>query len=584
MISVMLVAQNEKERQILTMALEQLGVKVIHSEANYSSFIKVSQYAPEIALVEIPRNNIEQTRFIALVRKNRSMWKSLVIGYGNKMPKADQKHIDVFVDHYLERPLKFAKIVELIKEKASKLDKEIKKEIVPDATGRKKDLVEILSGDTMAMRKIELIVKNISTLMAFPFTVAKVLRITEDSKTCADDLAKVINVDSTITTHVMRIANTVFYLNRQPIENVKEAIVRIGFVETKRITIVMTVMDVVNSKLRTLGFSRIGFWYYSLATAIIAVEIVNKTKFFSSEEAFLGGLLHSFGIILWDEFFPEIFQNILEKTTSRRASFVDTELDTLQISQFDIVRELFQDWKIPSLVIEGVCRYSKIPQYNECKSEEDQFALIIYLASMYAKIFLFGKSCDMYVHPIKKWMLDDVKMSGNSPRHFYYSVRQKLQMYKSYLNISTESENLFTITKPSAVYIGVYTPPSMPFFSMENTLTDCGFKVVRIMSLSKPEVYFEKLHLICFFSDKDIPSEEIERLTTIPSRYQIKNSDHKNMTSVLAMVENDSPLLDDTTESHFHVIKNEFDMREFSALMEDILSKEQGVTAFGDQA
>ena len=46
MLSIMLMCENERELQILSMAFDQMGVRTIKSKPSYDNYIKSQQYNP----------------------------------------------------------------------------------------------------------------------------------------------------------------------------------------------------------------------------------------------------------------------------------------------------------------------------------------------------------------------------------------------------------------------------------------------------------------------------------------------------------------------------------------------------------
>ncbi len=200
------------------------------------------------------------------------------------------------------------------------LNKTIEKRDI--ASERKEDISLILHPDTEPGRKIGAMVRHIANLAAFPFIVAKVLKIAGDEGTGAIELARAARADPYIVAHLLKISNSVFFAStHHRINSVKDAIIRIGFMETRRIVMGMSVMKLFETRNKNLGFDRVDFWYHSLAVAIIAEHAARRAGSVDAEEAFLAGLLHDLGIILLDDYFPEVFDAVLHDTAQHAGSF-----------------------------------------------------------------------------------------------------------------------------------------------------------------------------------------------------------------------------------------------------------------------
>lgn len=575
MVCIMLLAQNEKERQILTMAFEQLGAKVVQTAPSYSNYVKVSQYEPDIILIDFPKINSEQIHFVTLVRKNEKMKSCYIIGYGNHFPHGDKQHIIEHADILLERPLKFSLLLKLIETKLKPQNKSLQIPINKVQNEKSSDLSEILNTNTLPMKKVELIVKHISSLLAFPFTVAKVLKITEDSKSGAGDLSKIIKSDSVISTNVLRIANTVFYASRGgKISAVKDAIIRIGFVETKKIVMTMSVMELFDSKLKTLGFNRMDFWHYSLACAIIAENIGKRSNVLNSEELFLAGLLHGFGIILWDEFFPQIFQMILQKTTENGHSFFSTEKEILYISQHDVIEQLFKTWKISDTVTAGICKYEFIRTASKWNDESDFVGIVVFLSSIMAKGYGFGTACDRFVYPLPKWMFSAIKMTMGPQKILHEAVSQQLDIYKRFLSITTEPPSVFSVNNPGEINVGIFLGEDTLYAPIEYCLIDGGFSVKRIMSLHQADGLSKKFHIFCLFACESFPLDHVKKFLALEGAY--KDDKRKGLpVAILAFVKKGDSLFIAKEYSNLSVMTNEFDIRTFIMVFERVLAGEQ---------
>ncbi|MBD3317897.1 MAG: HDOD domain-containing protein, partial [Chitinivibrionales bacterium] len=434
MITLMMMTENSRETQILKMAFEQSHIKPLLTKPTYSNYIKALQYAPDVILMEMPKINSEQLHFARLIKQHRKTKHIPVIAYGDQTDPALKRGMHRSgVENFLERPLKFSQLIKVISMRLKQQNKSIELSAGKCRVEEKEqDIALILDPDTLATKKIELIVKHICGLMAFPFTVAKVLQITGSSKGGAADLAKEIEADPVIATNILKVSNSVFFASaNRRINSIRDAIVRIGFRETKRIVMGMAVMELFDDESNSAGYDRIDYWYHSLATGLFAERIARRLGRVNAEEAFLGGLLHDFGLLLFDEFFPTVFEKILALTTDRGTSFNDAAINLLGISHTDIVAELFEIWKIPSSLSEAITsQYSICDERKSLDTPGKRMALCIALGNLMAKSYRFGALCDQYVIALDAWVYREAKMSGGPGKALVDGVRQEIQMYR----------------------------------------------------------------------------------------------------------------------------------------------------------
>jgi HD-like signal output (HDOD) protein/ActR/RegA family two-component response regulator len=476
MVSLMLVAENERESQILKMAFEQRGITVLASKAKYQNYVKALQYLPDLILIEMPRPHMEQLHFAALLKNHKKARRIPIIGYGDAMDPAEKNGIvKVGVNYYFARPLKFTQIIKVIETLLKQFNKNL--DAGPAAQDKEKDIELLLATDTMPMKKIEIMTSYVSSMLAFPFTVAKVLSLAESLKSAASDLARVIESDPVLSTQILKLSNSVLFasLNRR-ISTIKDAIVRIGFKETKRLVMSVSVMKLFDQANKSLGFDRVGFWWHSLAAGIIAERLARRVGTVNSDEVFLAGLLHDFGIIVLDEFFPTLFSKILEDTTNSGGLFIEREKALLGIHHNDVLGELFTKWKLPDLVREGIVRQHDAESYVDAiDAPEKKYAVCVAMANILAKTVSLGRECDQYVTPLPGQFFSFAKMPTGFTRAFLDEVYNEMNVYREFLRLdipdaSAKSEGVVLSDKTRIGIVNlasdVFVPPFL-FYQKE---------------------------------------------------------------------------------------------------------------------
>jgi HD-like signal output (HDOD) protein/CheY-like chemotaxis protein len=571
MVGLMLIAVNERERQILNMAFSQQNIKIAQSDPTYANYIKVLQYIPDVIIMEIPKMGGDQFHFSSMVRQNKKTRKIPIIGYGDKVNEMEMRYITKKgINDYIERPLKFSLLLEIIQKYLKILNKSIDTGTNDTTSEKDEDIKQILDDTTLPSKKIELMVRHVSGLIAFPFTVAKVLHLTGSEKSGANDLAKVIEADPAITASILKVSNTVFFasLNRT-ISSIKDAVVRIGFKETKRIVMAMSVMDVFGKEDKSFGFNRMDFWVHSLATALIAERIAKRMGTVNTEEAFLAGLLHDFGILLLDEFFPSIFEKILEATTDNGSRFIDNEKKLLGITRNDIIKELFTNWKIPESIIEAIgTHYDIITEQKKFETANEKISLCVYMGNIIAKAYCLGEVCDQYVAPLENRLFEDAKMAAGLGKDFLESINHELDVYRKFLNIKEEKRVVIRESK----HIGIYCPVNTLFVPVEEYLQAQGHNATRIPKSDSYTEFDQQFDAIVVWADKKTTCKSLSRLTSIVQRTK-KEADtgqEPPLAPVCAIIYKDSTLAQEKPNK-ISLLYNECDLRKFDEYLQKIL-------------
>lgn len=579
MATIALFIEDNTERQVLQILLESYGYSVVVLAVSNSSFMEVVQYNPQHIIFEIPEDSALHLSLINRIRTSNKTSRIPVIGYGDQ---SDRKVIfeikKMGVTTFLERPLTTNTIQSLIKPKKGKQltlhDKEMK-----IYEGELEDTARIMSPATSAPERIEIMVKRIGELLAFPFTVAKVLSVTQSDTTGAKDLAKAIELDPVVVSSVLKVANSALYRGTSSTLGIKDAIVRLGFIETKNIAISMSIMKLFSDEEKSVGFSREDFWFHSLATAIMAGELAKRIHYPKPEIAFICGLLHDFGIILLDEFFPSYLNLTLKETTQRGDSFIKVQRDKWGITHNDVVARLFREWNMPDEVIEVMRNLYRYVNYeNKVDESVTTLVQIVGMSETMAKGLSLGRECDEYVTLIPNYIIENMKIINQINDRFFVKISEELNMFCSYLNLDKQEVQFKRVENREEIlhYITLVERSRQllnPF--MYSLVSQKNF----LMLAESVESILESdqgTELIVLFPSIDDELDEIRGFFTIPKKEIERESDddeeefEEGFVPVIVIA--DQTLWDDSVEIPDHVVllNHEMDLRILSFAIESL--------------
>jgi HD-like signal output (HDOD) protein len=604
--------QNEREEQILKAAFEQRGVKVILSKPTYQNYVMILQYIPDMVFVELPHICIEQLAFAKRLRAYKRTKTIPIAGYGEKIDEMVKNGISQSgFTLYIERPLKFSMLLKVFGQLLKNQGKSFSTPTVQ--TDKEKDLDLILNSDALPMQKIEAMVRHISALLAFPFTVAKVLQISQNEKSGASNLAQAIVSDPSISTHILKVANSVFFAcanNR--ITSIKDAIVRIGFNETRKIVMGMHVMQLFKKESKNSGFDRVDFWYHSLIVGLISERVAKLIGDINSETAFLVGLLHDLGIILLDEFLSPVFERALEMTASAGGHFIDVQTELFNVNHNDLIAGLFPIWKLPQEMTDAIVLQFKLDTLGESfDTQGKKLAVCVAIGSQIAKTVHIGRECDEFVYPISDAYLKYAKLNTGITKGFISNFYDDLTKYQSFLGLETRTfaPEIPGVEETGNYTIAIFSPQPFVFIPAEVHLRNAGFKLIYLQSLTQKNVQYDCLiiydiagHLslnggIVTQNQFESESDGITQKSIVDNNEASGDARTEKMNSLLSElkcnvmggVKNDS---NDSNESvncifigqsdeqpegfpeKFHYLPSKFDLRMLDVLIGKILVKE----------
>lgn len=254
-------SEHIKETQILVTAFKQYGYDIKCFKPNYDNYIKIIQFSPTLLLLELPTHYSEQIKFISLVRSHPKIKKLPIFAYGIERNEKELLLLkNSGMTKYFSRPLKFSEIIKTIESLLPEKVKELSKN--ENAIDEEGDINVFKDPQIASERKLQILTSHASTFLAFPFAVTRALSVSNDPKSGAGDLANTIMADPVVSSQILKMSNTVFYAKSgDRIASIKDAIVRIGFNETRRLVLCVGVMEIFGKDDRSYGFDRKSFGY-----------------------------------------------------------------------------------------------------------------------------------------------------------------------------------------------------------------------------------------------------------------------------------------------------------------------------------
>ena len=138
-----------------------------------------------------------------------------------------------------------------------------------------------------------------------------------------------MQADPAVAGAVLKKANSAHYGASRKIADIQEGITRIGFDETRKILIGLSVIKNFDAQNRSINFTRPGFWEHSLACGILASHIARATGMAGAAVAFVAGLLHDIGKIILDEHADSLFEKAVELADQRQRPLHEMETEVI---------------------------------------------------------------------------------------------------------------------------------------------------------------------------------------------------------------------------------------------------------------
>jgi HD-like signal output (HDOD) protein len=134
-------------------------------------------------------------------------------------------------------------------------------------------------------------------LPTIPDVAIKIRRAINEPDTNSNKIARVVQIDPSISALLIRISNSPLYRGRRKIESCPEALTRLGLKAAQDIITAFALKAVFVAKTATIRRKMQDLWAHSSHVAAISAVLAHKTPGFDPDRAMLAGLIHDIGIV-----------------------------------------------------------------------------------------------------------------------------------------------------------------------------------------------------------------------------------------------------------------------------------------------
>lgn len=181
-----------------------------------------------------------------------------------------------------------------------------------------------------------------------PEVAAKIVDIVSNPDAGAQDYAKIVSSDPALSGRLLKMSNSAFFAQRQPVTNVDRACVLLGLERLKSLALGFYVSRAASHD-SSAQLSR-QVWTQSIYRACLSAVLARTLIPSRAAEAFVIGLLLEAGTPLMLELIGEPYLRILEDNPLPPKRFA-AEFEQLPFTSVDVVASLGRNWKLPELLL-----------------------------------------------------------------------------------------------------------------------------------------------------------------------------------------------------------------------------------------
>jgi len=217
-----------------------------------------------------------------------------------------------------------------------------------------------------------------------PQVATQIIALARDPEIEMAKVAAAVSRDPAITAKILRIANSAFYAQRRPSQNLRQALVIIGLNAALTLALSFSLVSSMRA-LRPSGIDFSRFWRRVLLAATAARAFSEAAKIGHSEDVFLAAMLQDMGVLALDRAARDFYSKLPQPAT--HADWVAYEIAQLGKDHSYYTALMLRAWNLPERLCKPV-EASHSPQMLAATTEEGMFARCVALGSDLAEAVL----------------------------------------------------------------------------------------------------------------------------------------------------------------------------------------------------
>lgn len=188
-----------------------------------------------------------------------------------------------------------------------------------------------------------------------PHVLCKLLDICHDPDSSLGELADLISIDAALTSKLIMAANSGAFAINQPLKNLEQAVTLIGHAQVKTMVATSSIQQLFAGLIESQKKYICNAWLDSIYCAVFARDIAIALGYEYPQDAYLAGLLHDIGQIVFDAKYHDQYIKIINSTTE--AETITQEISKFGISHTELGADIIERWPSLSPAIADAVRF-----------------------------------------------------------------------------------------------------------------------------------------------------------------------------------------------------------------------------------
>ncbi len=236
----------------------------------------------------------------------------------------------------------------------------------------------------MDSNKISTLISKINSIPTLPTIACRVMEITADPNSTANDLTRVIIPDISLSAKLLKMANSPFFGATRGVTSLQHAITVLGFKEVRNLVISAVVFESFMKIEKNENYDIGKFWKHSFVCGLAAKVVATEIKKVSNE-FFVAGLLHDIGKLVVYITLPNEFFKLVKAARPLKLKFMafETEEKIIGMTHDEIGMRLLKKWMFPESLMTATGFHHRLQETDK----KSLLPVVTHIADIFAHIY-----------------------------------------------------------------------------------------------------------------------------------------------------------------------------------------------------
>ncbi len=285
------------------------------------------------------------------------------------------------------------------------------------------------------MVSIEKMIDKLEELPTPDFVVQKIITVASDPNASVKELANAIMMDASLSSKVLKLANSAYYGIPREITVLNEAIMILGFKTVRNLAMSVFTYGALfqGSHGEDSGINREALWRHFVYVAVASETLGEILGYPVKEELFINGLLHDIGKVALDVISPKVMRALHKITSEKKRNFTEAE-DLLEVpSHTSIGAKLVEKWGLPEMIVQSVAGHHNPELYIDSINAE--VVAMVHIADVVINTMYPGDSLSYGKPELSHEALNILSLKPRILPRFIDRLKDKLVKVDDFVNM-----------------------------------------------------------------------------------------------------------------------------------------------------